>query len=53
MMVEPKTAIEGPWTAEEERSQGPLLYAGYCVRQGLFFVSAGNLIHRSAEVPVS
>lgn len=53
MMVEPKTSIEWPLTAEHESSQGPFLYAGSCVQQGLFFISAGNLIHRSAEVPVS
>lgn len=36
MMVEPKTYIEWPLTAEHESSQGPFLYAGSCVQQGLF-----------------
>ena len=42
MMVEPKTSIEWPLTAEHESSQGPFLYAGSCVQQGLFFHVCGK-----------
>lgn len=46
-MVEPKTYIEWPLTAEHESSQGSFLYAGSCVQQGLFYVCGKS--HSSAR----